>query len=131
MKDFTTLVARILIAGIFLMAGIGKVMDPGGTQAYMIAHGMPLTLFFLLCAIAFELGGGLSVLLGFKARWGAVALVIFLIPTTLIFHTAFSERMQVIQFMKNSAIIGGLLMLASYGPGGLSIDALLARKKKE
>lgn len=123
MKNYVPLIARILIAQIFLMSGAGKIMDPAGTQGYMAAYGMPFTGLFLLGAIALEIGGGLSVLLGFKARWGAIALVVFLIPTTLIFHTAFSERLQQIMFMKNSAILGGLLMVAYFGSGPLSLDA--------
>lgn len=126
MKEYAQLIARILLAQIFLASGWGKIWNFAGTQEYMASHGMPLTALFLLGAIAFEIGGGLSVLTGYKAQWGAIALVIFLIPTTLIFHTAFSDRMQVIQFMKNSAIIGGLLMVACYGAGALSLDARLS-----
>ncbi len=123
MKNYVPLIARILIAHIFLMAGVGKIMNPAGTQAYMAAHGMPFTGFFLLGAMAVEIGGGLSVLLGYKARWGASALALFLIPTTLIFHTAFSEQMQQTMFMKNLAIMGGLLMVAYFGAGPLSFDS--------
>ena len=79
-----------------------------------------------LRSVRLELGGGLSVLLGYKTRWGALALVIFLIPTTLIFHTKFSDPVQVIMFMKNLAILGGVLMIASFGPGPLSLDARAA-----
>jgi putative oxidoreductase len=122
MRDVVLLIARILVALIFLMAGINKVLDPAGTQMYMAAHGMPLTGLFLAAAIIFELLGGLSVLLGFRARWGAVALAVFLVPATLIFHTQFSDQGQVIHFMKNLAILGGLLMVASCGSGKLSLD---------
>jgi putative oxidoreductase len=123
MKDYIPLVARFFIAAIFLMSGAGKIADPAGTQQYMAAYGMPLTGLFLLGAIVFEVAGGISVLTGFKARWGAVALIVFLIPTTLIFHTAFAERLQVIMFMKNLAIMGGLLMIAYFGAGPVSLDA--------
>ena len=126
MKDYVPLLARILISQIFLMSTLHKIMDPAGTQQYMAAYGMPLTGFFLLGAIALELGGGLSVLLGYKARWGAIALVIFLIPTTLIFHTKFSDQVQAIMFMKNSAILGGLLMIACFGSGPMSLDTRAA-----
>lgn len=122
---FVPLIARILIAAIFLMAGTQKVFDFSGTQQYMASKGMPLTALFLVGAILAELGGGLSVLLGLKARWGATALFLFLIPTTLIFHTEFSVQLQVIMFMKNLAIMGGLLMVAYFGPGPVSIDERL------
>ncbi|RJP24972.1 MAG: DoxX family protein [Candidatus Abyssobacteria bacterium SURF_5] len=121
-KKFVPLISRILLGHIFLIAGIEKVFNIDGTQAYMASKGMPFTLLFLLAAIAFEAGGGLSLILGYKARWGALALVLFLIPTTLIFHTNFAEPMQQAMFMKNLAIMGGLLMIASYGPGKLSLD---------
>src|SRR3989339_161443 len=110
MKNPVPLIARILISAIFLMSGWGKIINPAGTQQYMAAHGMPFAGLLLLGAIILEIGGGLSVLLGYKARWGAIALVVFLIPTTIIFHTKFSEQLQVIMFMKNLAILGGLLM---------------------
>ncbi len=125
MMKFVPLIARILIAAIFLMAGTQKVFDFSGTQQYMASKGMPLTALFLVGAILAELGGGLSVLLGLKARWGATALFLFLIPTTLIFHTEFSVQLQVIMFMKNLAIMGGLLMVAYFGPGPVSIDERL------
>jgi len=113
---------RLLLAQIFLVAGVEKILEPAGTQAYMASKGMPVTGLFLLAAIAFELGGGLSLLFGFRARWGALALVVFLIPTTLIFHTGFSDPVQQVMFMKNLAIMGGLLMITAFGPGRFSID---------
>mgnify|MGYP001601531072 CR=1 FL=1 len=123
MRNPVPLIARILISAIFLMSGWGKIMNPAGTQQYMAAHGMPFAGLFLIGAIILEIGGGLSVLLGYKARWGAIALAVFLIPTTLIFHTKFSEQLQVIMFMKNLAILGGLLMVSYFGPGPISFDA--------
>jgi len=123
MKNLIPLIARILLCLIFLKSGIGKIMDPAGTQQYMSAYGMPLTGLFLLGAIVLEILGSISVLLGYKARWGAIALVIFLVPTTLIFHTKFTDPMQMVMFMKNLAILGGLLMVAYFGPGPMSFDA--------
>jgi putative oxidoreductase len=120
MKNFVPLIGRILIASIFLSAGIEKIMNPGQTQQYMASHGMPLVGFLMVCAIAVELGGGLSVLFGFKARLGAAVLALFLVPTTLIFHTKFPD--QQINFMKNLAIIGGLLLIFYFGPGPISLD---------
>lgn len=120
------LVGRILIGQIFLVAGIEKILNPAGTQAYMASKGMPLVWLFYLGAIVFEVGGALSLLLGYKARWGAFALVFFLIPVTLIFHLDFAESIQQIMFMKNLAIMGGLLMIGAYGPGRVSIDGLAA-----
>ncbi len=123
--NYIPLVARIFLSVIFLRSGISKILDFGGTQQFMAANGIPLALTGLLLvgSIILELAGGLSVLLGYKARWGAIALIVFLIPTTLIFHTNFAEEMQVIQFLKNLALIGGLLMVVYFGSVPVSIDA--------
>ncbi len=120
-NNWLSLAARVLLSALFLMSGINKILNPAGTQQYMASYGMPLTGLFLMGAIALELAGGLSVLLGYKARWGAIALIIFLIPATLIFHTNFADQMQTIQFMKNLAILGGLLMIIQSGSGDIAI----------
>ncbi|OGL40261.1 MAG: DoxX family protein [Candidatus Schekmanbacteria bacterium RIFCSPHIGHO2_02_FULL_38_11] len=122
MQKIIPLIGRILISQIFLASGFEKIMNFEGTQKYMASFGMPFTAFFAICAIVLEIGGGLSVLLGYKARIGAVLLVVFLIPTTLIFHTNFADQMQVIQFMKNLAILGGLFVVAGFGAGSFSFD---------
>ncbi len=123
MKNLIPLMARILLAAIFLMSGLGKIMEPTGTLQYMAAYGMPLTGLFLVGAIGLQVVGGISLLLGYKARWGSILLVVFLLPATLIFHTKFSDQIQMIMFMKNLAILGGLLMVAYFGPGPLSLNA--------
>ena len=123
--NYIPLVARIFLSVIFLRSGIGKILDFGGTQQQIAGIGMQLALAGLLAvgSIIFELAGALSVLLGYKARWGAIALIIFLVPTTLIFHTNFAQEMQVIQFLKNLGLVGGLLMVVYFGSGPVSIDA--------
>lgn len=123
--NYIPLIARIFLAAIFLRSGISKILDFGGTQQVMAANGIPLALtgLLLIGSIIFELAGGLSVLLGYKARLGAIALILFLIPTTLIFHTNFAEDMQVNQFLKNLALIGGLLMVVYFDSGPLSLKA--------
>lgn len=129
MKDLIPLIGRILISAIFLISGYMKISNFAGVQHYMEAYGMPWPGFFLICAMILEFTGGLSVLLGYKARWGAIALIVFLIPTTIIFHTKFSEQLQMIMFMKNLGIIGGLLMVTNFGPGYISVDTLCHAKK--
>lgn len=120
---YSTLVGRILLGAIFLLSGINKIADPAGTQGYMVAMGMTWgTMLFYLGAIAIEVGGGLSLWLGYWTRVGAALLIGFMIPTTLIFHTNFADPNQMIHFMKNLAITGGLLYLATYGPGPMSLD---------
>jgi len=123
MERYTLLIGRILVAFIFLMAGINKIGNPSGTQAYMAAFGMPFTRFFLVGAIAIEILGSLSLIAGYYTKLGAWALIIFMIPTTLIFHTNFSDQNQFIHFMKNVSMTGGLLYIATYGAGAWSMDA--------
>lgn len=122
MERFTPLIARILLSAIFIKAGIDKSLDPVRTQQYMESKGLPFAGVLLIITIIVLLVGGLSVLLGFKARIGALLLIGFLIPTTLIFHTNFSASDQVIAYFKNLGLMGGLLLVTSFGPGPLSFD---------
>jgi putative oxidoreductase len=116
------LIGRILISAIFINSGISKIGNFEGTLGYMASAGMPLTEILLVAAIIVELAGGLMVLFGFKTRIGAGALFIFLIPTTFIFHLDFADPMQMAMFMKNLAIMGGLLMVAYFGAGPIAFD---------
>ena len=129
LKAFFILIGRILLVLIFLNSGIGKVGNFEGTAQYMAKFGMPFTNYFLIGAIFLELVGSITVVLGFFARFGAMLLLIFLIPTTLIFHTNFADRMQMIQFMKNVSMFGGCLLLLAAGSGLLSLDYFLRGKK--
>lgn len=121
---FVPLIARAFLAAIFFQSGIGKILGFADTQGFMATAGIPsgLTGLLLVGAILFELLGALLILVGYKARWGALLLILFLIPTTLIFHTNFAEQGQLTQFLKNLAIIGGLLMVVYLGSGPLSLD---------
>ncbi len=129
MKAFAVLIGRILLVLIFLKSGVGKIENFQGTAQSMASHGMPYTNFFLIGAIFFELVGSITVILGYFARFGAVLLLIFLIPTTLIFHNIFKDPQMMIQFMKNVSMFGGLLVLLSFGPGRFSIDFLRGKKR--
>jgi putative oxidoreductase len=130
LKAFGMLIGRILLVLIFLNSGIGKIGNFEGTAQYMAKFGMPLTNFFLIGAIFLELIGSIIVLLGYQARFGALLLLIFLIPTTLIFHTNFADPMQKIHFMKNVSMFGGCLILLASGAGRISLDYLIRGKKK-
>jgi len=127
LEQIGTLLGRVLLSIIFLMSGFGKIRDWPGTAEHMESYGMPLVPFFLTGAIIFELAGGLSLLLGFRARVGALLLIVFLIPATIIFHAFWNVpdeqmRMQMIQFLKNLAIMGGLFVVLAHGAGPISID---------
>jgi putative oxidoreductase len=130
LKSLATLVGRILLVLIFLNAGIDKIEGFEGTAKFMAEYGMPYTSLFLFGAIIFELAGSIFVILGYYARFGALLLLIFLIPTTIIFHTNFGDPNQVIHFMKNVSMFGGCLVLLSMGPGRFSLDYIFRGRQK-
>lgn len=114
------LVGRILLAIIFIMAGIGKVMDPAGTTGYMASVGLPALL--LWPTILLELGGGIALAVGFKTKIVALLLAGFSILAAVLFHTDSSNQMQMIMFLKNLAISGGLLQLYCTGATAFALD---------
>src|SRR5215212_12210340 len=120
-QSTVALLGRVLLSAIFVMAGYNKIMDYHGTAEHMSGQGMPAVSFLLPMAIAVEILGGLGLLVGFPTRFAAWMLFLFMIPTTAIFHNfwAMSEaqqyQMQMIQFMKNLAIMGGLLGFGAFG----------------
>jgi putative oxidoreductase len=121
MGSLSIVLGRILIGQIFLLAGIHKMMDWQGMAAYMTSKGMPLVPFFLTGAMLVETLGGLSVIFGIQARIGALLLMAFLVPATLIFHDFWTledpqRSLQMIMFQKNLAIMGGLILLAVFSP---------------
>ncbi|HEU4375236.1 MAG TPA: DoxX family protein [Telluria sp.] len=120
MDTFLNLAARILMSQIFIISGIGKITGYAGTQAYMAKMGVPGALLPLV--ILTELGGGLLLLFGFQTRWVALALAGFTIVSALIFHMNFADQMQMINFLKNLAMAGGLLLFVRHGAGAPSID---------
>ena len=111
---------RIMLALIFILAGVGKIMDPTGTMGYMQSMGVPSIL--LWPTIALEVLGGLAVAVGYKTRYAAIALAIFSIAAAVIFHTNFADQMQMILFLKNIAMAGGLFLLAAGGRTAFSMD---------
>jgi len=130
LKAVAMLVGRILLVIIFLKSGVGKIENFAGTAQFMAKAGMPYTSFFLLGAIFFEVVGSITVILGFLSRMGTTLLLVFLIPTTLIFHGNVADHGQMIQFMKNVSMFGGLLVLLAVGPGQLSLDHLFGGRKR-
>jgi len=124
---FGPLAGRILLSIIFILAGYGKITGFSGTVNYMASHGLPFPELLLPFVILIELGGGLMLLVGWKARIAALALFLFTIPATLVFHAFWSvdpaeAQLQRIMFLKNLAIMGGMLYVMAYGPGPLSLD---------
>lgn len=116
-------VGRILMAAIFILSGVGKLMAPAATIGYIQAMGLPLASAGLVAAIVVELGGGLLLALGYKTRIVALALAAFSVVTGLVFHNAVGDQNQMIHLMKNLAMAGGLLQVVAFGAGAYSLDA--------
>jgi putative oxidoreductase len=126
-QNALALIGRVLLAWLFVPAGWGKIMGFSGTVGYIASKGVPLPEVCAALAIAAELGLGLALLVGLKARWAAIGLAIFVAVITPIFHNywAMPEAQQMMQkqaFNKNLAIVGGLLVVAAFGAGAFSID---------
>lgn len=126
-RMYGPLVGRVLLALIFIIAGFGKITGFEGTVGYMQAYNMPMTQILAVIAIIIELGGGIMIAVGWKARWAAGALFIFVLVASFVFHAfwtvpADQAQLQNIMFMKNLAIMGGMLYIIAYGSGPLSVD---------
>lgn len=127
-QNTAALVGRILLALIFIISGFGKITGYAGTAGYMASKGLPMVAVLLPLTILVELGGGLLIALGWKARWAAAVIFLFIIPVTLVFHNpagldAAQAQQQMINLLKNLSIMGGMLGLFAFGPGGFSLDA--------
>lgn len=120
MEKITVLISRILLAHIYLLAGINKISGYAGTQSYMEAMGVPGELLPLV--ILLEIAGGLALVVGWQTRWAAIGLAGFTALAAILFHANFGDQTQMIMFMKNWAMTGGLLLLAVHGAGELSLD---------
>ncbi len=121
MTGFIQLAGRCMLALIFILAGVGKIQDPAGTAGYMQSVGLPGIL--LWPTIALEVLGGLALAVGYKTEIAALALAIFSVAAAFIFHKNFGDQMQMIMFLKNIAMAGGLLLLAVGGVTAYSLDA--------
>jgi putative oxidoreductase len=125
--DAAALVGRILLAYLFIKSGWGKIGGFEQTAAMMASKGVPLAQLALIVTIAVELGAGLLLIVGYKARWAALAIALWLIPVTYMFHgywnvPADQVMNQTNHFYKNVAIFGGMLMVFAFGPGRYSLE---------
>lgn len=120
-QNLADLAGRILLAIMFLLAGLQKISGYAGTQGYMEAMGVPGALLPLV--IALEVGGAVAIIAGWRVRLVAFLLAGFTLLSALIFHRAPGDATQAILFMKNLAIAGGFLLLVARGAGGWSLDA--------
>ena len=126
-SDALSLIGRIFLAVIFVVSGFGKIGGFEGLVGQIASKGFPAAQVFAVATIVIEVGVGLMLIAGWKARWAAFLLAVFTAIVTFFFHNFWAvpeaqKMMQQIQFMKNLALIGGLMMVMAYGPGRLSVD---------
>jgi putative oxidoreductase len=121
--DFAALAGRVLISALFLLSGLGKVNAPTATIGYIGSVGLPAAALGFAIAVAIEIGGSLALVLGYRTRIAAAVLAIFSIAAALAFHRDFADQNQMVHFLKNFAIAGGLLQIAAFGAGEFSLDA--------
>lgn len=126
MKDIIDLIGRIFISSIFLYQAVINIFEAVSVKKEMIEYSVNKTNFLFATGIVLMIVGGLSVLIGYRAKLGALLLLVFLIPSTLTYYFDFSNEMQQQMFMRNIAIIGGLLMIVANGSGRYSIKRMLA-----
>jgi putative oxidoreductase len=121
------LIGRILLALMFVLAGFDKIGGFAGTAAYIASKGLPVPQVLAAGTIAVEVLGGLMLVIGWKARWAALALAGFTLLASVIFHNywampAEQQMVNQLMFMKNLAVAGGMLMIIAFGPGAWSVD---------
>ncbi len=120
--QFIPLIGRTFLATIFIHAAVNQIFDFANTQTMMAEKGLPFATVLLVGTIIVQIVGGLSLVVGYQTRWGAWLLILFLIPTTLVFHNFWDVPSEKIDFFKNLSIMGGLLMITYFGAGPVSVD---------
>ena len=121
-------IGRILLSALFVIEGIGKIYIQEDVVAYMESYGVPGMLF--MPAIILEILFPLFLIVGYKTRWAASIMALFTFAVAIIFHTDFSEGMQMIFFLKDMAIAGGFMIIIAYGPGKISLDHYFESKQE-
>ena len=124
---YLPLLGRLMLGLPFAMSGLGKLAAYGATTAMISAAGLPLPPLAYAVAIAVELGGGVLLIAGFHARIASIALAVFSLAAAISFHNNFADQNQMIHFLKNVMMAGGLLQIVAFGAGALSIDNLRAK----
>lgn len=126
-KSYLPLLGRALIGAPFILSGLGKLTAHDATVAYISSVGLPLPQLAWLIAIVVEMGGGVLLLIGYRARLVATVMALFALATAISFHRNFADQNQMIHFLKNIMLAGGLLQIAYFGAGPVSIDASRSR----
>ncbi len=122
MNDLLLLLGRACLSAVFLMAGTHHLMAFAAFTSMVAGKGLPLPQVAAALALLALLAGGISLLLGFRSRLGVLALLLFMVPTTILFHPFWADPEMGIAFFKNAGLVGGLLLLGAAGPGKFSVD---------
>lgn len=125
--SYLAFAGRLLIGVPFAMSGLSKLAAYGATTAMIGAVGLPVPPLAYAVAVAVELGGGLLLIAGFQTRIVAIALALFSLATALSFHSNFADQNQMIHFLKNIMMAGGLLQVVAFGAGSFSIDSRVTK----
>ena len=121
-QDAIALVGRLLLANLFILAGVNKLGAAEGTIGYIASVGLPLAEFIYYATVALEIIGGLMLAVGFKARYAATVLGLFSIAAAVLFHADFADQNQMTAFLKNLSLAGGMFFVAAFGAGRFSLD---------
>ena len=127
-NDSVAVTGRLLIGVLFFMSGLSKLAAPALTQGYIASVGLPAPVLSYAVAVAVEVLGSALLIAGVRTRFVAAGMTLFTLATALTFHKNFADQNQMIHFMKNIAIMGGLLQVVAFGGGRFSVDGLLARR---
>lgn len=127
-REWGPVVGRVMLATIFLMSGLMKIGNFVGTSGYMAKMGVPMSDVALIITIIVEVGGAAMIIVGWKARWGAAALFLWMIPVSLMFHAFWAVpqdqmQAQMANFLKNVSMMGAMLLIMAFGSGPKSLKA--------
>ena len=125
-KTYLVPLGRLLMSSLFIWAGFGKLMNPGGTAKYFASYHLPLPDVLVWIVIVIELIGGLLILIGFQTRWVALVLAIFCLVTGFAIHLPVGDGPNMVNFYKNLVMAGGFLYVFAYGAGAISVDNRMA-----
>ena len=126
---YLPLLGRVMIGAPFMLSGLGKLMAHDATVGYIGSVGLPLPQLAWLIALLVEIGGGGLLISGFRARFVALVMALFALATAICFHRNFADQNQMIHFLKNVMLAGGLLQIVYFGAGPMSVDA--SRKESQ
>lgn len=127
-NKYLPLIGRFLIGAPFIMSGLGKLTSYAATTGYIASVGLPLAGLGWAIAVLMEAGGGTLLLLGYRTRLVAPVMALFTLATAIFFHHNFADQNQMIHFLKNIMLMGGLLNIGYFGAGPVSLDSAAGRQ---